>query len=310
MTTSSLPPSGWQRLFRGPDGLRAGWAVALFFVILAVVVAVLDHIAYLLHYPLQPHGALTPTHMLVTEAMLCFGALVATLCMARIDKRAWTSYGLRSRRGWAHFGQGALCGLLVLAAVMGVLWLSHAASITFSGAGAWSLVRSGVVWALAFCLVAATEELTFRGFVFFRLSHALKPVAAAVVASILFACAHLSNHGESLAGLIQVAAFGLVACLAVWRTGSLWWAMGLHAAWDWSETFLFGTADSGLAATGHLLTSQPVGPVWLSGGTVGPEGSVIVFPALLVVALVIVWTLPRTQGSSTATSGNRARGGA
>jgi hypothetical protein len=67
---------------------------------------------------------------------------------------------------------------------------------------------------------------------------------------------------------------GLVFCFALYRTGSLWWAIGIHAAWDWSQSFLYGVADSGLMAEGHLFATHPVGKPILSGGLTGPEGSV------------------------------------
>jgi uncharacterized protein len=44
---------------------------------------------------------------------------------------------------------------------------------------------------------------------------------------------------------------------------------------------------------GHLLSAVPVGSPLLSGGTAGPEGSILVIPTLLVAALVIHLTLPR-----------------
>lgn len=300
MTRSSTPSFRWKLLFLGPDGLRAGWAVALFFVILIAAVITLKSIAFLLHYPVQTHAPFTPARVMYAEAVLFSGALLATIGMARIDGRTWTGYGLCSRHGLTQFGQGAVCGLLVVAVVMGALWLSHAVSITFSGTGARSLIRSGVLWTLAFCWVATTEEIVFRGFVFFRLSRALNPFAAAIVASLLFAWVHMPNDGETMIGLSSALGFGLVACLTVWRTGSVWWALGLHAAWDWSETFLFGTTDSGFAATGNLLISQPIGPTWLSGGTAGPEGSVVIFPALVLLALIVMWILPHRQGPSVA----------
>lgn len=58
----------------------------------------------------------------------------------------------------------------------------------------------------------------------------------------------------------------------------------MHAAWDWAETYFFGVPDSGLPANGHLLNTTLSGNKWMSGGTVGPEGSVI---ELLVVCAVI-----------------------
>ncbi len=301
MTTSSVPPSRWKRIWCGRDGLRSGWAVALFFVILIIAVVVLGYIARMLHLPMAHGKSITPIQMILSEVVFCISALIATVIMGRIDKRSWSNYGLRARHGAIRFGQGAFWGVIIVAAIMAVLYLTHAATITFSGAGAWTLLKSGVLWAVAFCLVAGSEELTFRGFPFFRLARGWNPVAAAIVASLLFGCAHLSNHGENVMGITTAVSFGLVACLAVWRTGSLWWVFGLHAAWDWSETFLFGTADSGLVAPGHLLTSHAIGPTWLSGGSVGPEGSVIIFPAMAVLALVIVWTVPRATAKPDAT---------
>src|SRR5262249_6746703 len=93
--------------------------------------------------------------------------------------------------------------------------------------------------------------------------------------------------GENALGLANVAAFGLLACLALKRTGNLWLVIGFHASWDWGETYLFGVGDSGHPpAPGHLLSSivSSKSPAWLSGGSVGPEGS-----ALCAALFVILW---------------------
>jgi len=79
--------------------------------------------------------------------------------------------------------------------------------------------------------------------------------------------------------------FGLVAAFALWRTGNLWFPIGMHASWDWGESYFYGTPDSGQLARGHFLNSSPHGPNWLSGGTVGPEGS------WLVLAVLIIWVI-------------------
>ncbi|HTU60556.1 MAG TPA: hypothetical protein VMF89_19025, partial [Polyangiales bacterium] len=84
---------------------------------------------------------------------------------------------------------------------------------------------------------------------------------------------------------------------SLWRTGSLWWAIGLHAAWDWAQSFLFGVADSGSVSAYRLMSTHPVGSPWLSGGATGPEGSVFVLPVMLLITLVAVLTLPRTNRS-------------
>jgi membrane protease YdiL (CAAX protease family) len=94
---------------------------------------------------------------------------------------------------------------------------------------------------------------------------------------------HLKNDGEQWRGLLAAAFIGLFFCLTLRRTGNLWFAVGFHAAWDWGETFFYSVPDSGMVAPGHLLRSSLYGPDWVSGGSVGPEGSVL---CLVVVALL------------------------
>jgi uncharacterized protein len=46
---------------------------------------------------------------------------------------------------------------------------------------------------------------------------------------------------------------------------------------------------------GHWLVSHPLGVTWLSGGTVGPEGSVIVFVVMAILVPVIAVMLRRVR---------------
>lgn len=114
---------------------------------------------------------------------------------------------------------------------------------------------------------------------------------AAWATSTVFGFIHVTNSGENWVGIFAAAGIGFVFCLSVWVTGSVWWAIGCHAAWDWAETFFYGTADSGLVPKGHFLTTAPAGNIFWSGGTVGPEGSVLILPILLlfVLALLLIY---------------------
>jgi uncharacterized protein len=47
--------------------------------------------------------------------------------------------------------------------------------------------------------------------------------------------------------MLTVVLVAMVFCFSLWRTGSLWWAIGFLAAWDWSESFLYIVPGSGLA---------------------------------------------------------------
>ena len=146
-------------------------------------------------------------------------------------------------------------------------------------------VKFALFWGVVFLLVGVIEEFLLRGYAQFTLARGIGFWPAAVLLSMLFAAAHLGNPGENRLGLAAIVPIGLFWCFTLARTGNLWFAVGLHAAWDWAESFFYGTPDSGLIAQGHLLNSSYRGPVWLSGGTDGPEGSMLVF---LLVALMFV----------------------
>jgi membrane protease YdiL (CAAX protease family) len=113
---------------------------------------------------------------------------------------------------------------------------------------------------------------------------------------VLFGAGHLTNAGESPVGLVGAAAVGLVFCISLWYTGSLWWALGCHASWDWAESYFYGTSDSGIVAQGHFFSSHPIGPPLWSGGATGPEGSLLALVPVALMALCMwLWWHKRVQ---------------
>ena len=102
-----------------------------------------------------------------------------------------------------------------------------------------------------------------------------------------------ATTGEAVTGIVNAVIAGLVFAFSLRWTGTLWWAIGAHMSWDWGESFFYGVADSGIITPHHFLTGTPSGPAWLSGGTVGPEGSVFAAGALLLLGVVVRFTSPR-----------------
>lgn len=288
------PRFRFKAIWIGSDGLRAGWAVSLFFAIAIGLMAAIGFIASrVFHFHPPTSGQITASPMIVMELLSAGSILIATKVMSLFDKKSWLDYGLRAPRRTVHLLQGLLWGVTLMAAMMIVLLLTHGVTIAFTSAGVLSVVQSGLLWAVAFAFVAMTEEFLCRGYAFFMLASGTNAMFATILLSVLFGSAHGHNDGESYAGLIVAGLFGAVLSFSVWRTGSLWWALGFHAAWDWSESFVFGASDSGQVTSGSWMVSHAAGPAWLSGGTVGPEGSLLVFPALAVLTLVVMLTLPR-----------------
>ncbi len=132
-----------------------------------------------------------------------------------------------------------------------------------------------------FIFTGIFEESLLRGYLQYTLTRGMGFWWGALLMSVLFGAIHGSNKGESPVGLFSAGAAGLVFCLSLWYTGSLWWAIGFHATWDWAQTFFYGTPDSGMVARGHLMSEHPVGPLLWSGGPTGPEGSLYIVPLLL-----------------------------
>jgi len=227
--------------------------------------------------------------------------------------------------GWLRFGPPALTGAQILrfAALWGcafqlvacveeglfrcylqftltrglTLWWALAAEIALCLDLALHVRTHGTwgVYAIALlglfpCLVLHLKNI--RGSAFWQ---------AAWVTSTFFGMIHTFNGGENWIGIFAAASIGFVFCVSVRVTGSAWWAIGCHAAWDWTETYFYGTADSGLPARGHFLTTWPLGNPLLSGGTDGPEGSLLVFGAILLL-LAGVLTLYARRGPAAAQS--------
>ncbi|MGB8845772.1 MAG: CPBP family intramembrane glutamate endopeptidase, partial [Terracidiphilus sp.] len=90
-----------------------------------------------------------------------------------------------------------------------------------------------------------------------------------------------------------------VFCMSVRFTGSAWWAIGCHAAWDWAETYFYGAVDSGMVGQGHLLSAAPSGNPLLSGGTDGPEGSLLGLPLMVLLGVVVLLLYARRKPSAT-----------
>ena len=175
-------------------------------------------------------------------------------------------------------------GFLALSLLVGILW--KAGWLAFDGVslGGVRACEYALAWGLLFLIVGFFEESALRGYLQYTLARGIGFWPAALLLSMLFSLWHMGNNGESALGLVEVGLSGLYFCLTLWYTKSLWWAVGFHAGWDWAQSYFYGTADSGLVMQGHLLSSHAAGNALWSGGTAGPEGSMLITPLVVVMA--------------------------
>jgi membrane protease YdiL (CAAX protease family) len=202
-----------------------------------------------------------------------------------VEGKRIAAYGFGGDRIGLRALWGLLSGIVCLSGLVGVMW--GAGMLTFGGEEQHGLAALlyGIGWAAACGLTGLYEEALLRGYLQNRLARSFGFWPAAVVLSAAFGLWHLTNDAESALGLFVAAAGGFIFCISLWYTGSLWWAIGFHAGWDWAQGFLFGLPDSGIALQGTFLNMHASGnPAW-SGGATGPEGSLLMLPVLILLAL-------------------------
>jgi uncharacterized protein len=159
---------------------------------------------------------------------------------------------------------------------------------SFAGFGTQTFYYAAL-WGVGFLLVGFAEEFGFRGYVQYTLTSGITFWPAMLITSALFLLAHTGNPGETPIGLAAVFAAGLLLAVALWRTGALWFSIGIHLGWDWGQSFFYGVPDSGLVTKGHLFEGQSHGAAWLSGGATGPEGSLFALLVELAFIPLILW---------------------
>ena len=284
-------------VFVGNQGIRAGWSVLLFVALYALLSNII--LRPLGHFVSFDTPGPIPLYLgLLQEGGQFLILFVATWVMSRIEHRPLLSYGYTGDHKLTRFVGGIVCGLFCLSVLIAILWWSGWLVFDRQLLNGFTAIKYALGWGFVFLLVGLYEESLLRGYLQFTLTRGIGFWWAALLLSIAFALAHLGNGGESLLGLVEVGIGGLVFCLSLWFTRSLFWAVGFHAGWDWGQSFLYGTPDSGLLMKNHLLASHATGKVLWSGGTVGPEGSALVLPLviLLGIGMWLWWGRIRRNG--------------
>lgn len=165
-----------------------------------------------------------------------------------------------------ELGGGMLVGMLLFAATICVLALLGMYDV--SGVNDWSVLMIPLTSSI---ISAFFEEIIFRGILFRIVEESLGTWLALLISAALFGLLHLGNPDATLiASLAIVANAGILLAAAYILTRRLWLAIGIHLAWNFTQSGIFGVTD----APG-LLQADLSGPAWLSGGNYGPEASVV-----------------------------------
>jgi CAAX protease family protein len=298
---SAIQRSPVQNAFMGPNGIRAGWR---FFLFLVLFIAIVNGIGFGLTRIPAVHAwrhtqdplVMTAPGQIFQESILVVALVISVLLMSLIEKRGFADYYLPLDQAFGkRFWQGIPYGFAMLSLLLVFIAALHGfslGSVALSGADAF---KYGLLYAIGFLMVGLFEEFSFRGYMQSTLGSGMGFWPAAIVLSILFGAIHLQNLHEAPIGAAMAGSFGVLAAFSLKRTGNIWFPIGMHAAWDWGETYFYSTPDSGFLAQGHLFNSSFHRSTWLTGGVVGPEGSAFALVVLVIGGVGIHFLFPAKQ---------------
>lgn len=285
-----------RRALLGSDGkLRLALRVAIFYLGNVYVVYPL------LAWPTARAAELFGVHPAFSAPTLALNGvrnLVAVLIFlglfAAYERRRIDSYGFPVNRALSRQTlEGALAAIFAAGGVaLGMLALGgmHIAGLALHGS---AIVESAVGWILALILAASTEELLFRSYPLLTLRKSIGFWPTAWLIALVFAADHyFDKPGENVWDVIMLVSVSLMASDSLRRTGTLWFAIAFHATFNVMQIFVIGTPNGGRYPIGRLFKAEFTGPAWLTGGSLGTEASLLIYPAIALVWLYLVWRYP------------------
>ncbi len=271
-----------RRRFLHPGPLRwlraTGWMLLLF-----VLFTLVYSGAQVVGNPLFKHGG-HALEVLEVLAICCAGLGLYAL-VVRLAEGRWPEE-LDLRRAPLDLLVGLAIGAAMLSAAVGGLYALGVYDITGPRpASAWGTIAMAIESGFM-------EELIMRAILLRLLMRAFGIWPALIVQAVLFGAVHLANPNATLTAAAAIAVeAGLMLAGFYLLTGRLWMSIGVHAAWNFTQGWVWGASVSGIPVVESWLVSKPKpgAPEFLSGGAFGPEASL---PAMVVgtlTAVLVLW---------------------
>ena len=279
-------------LFSSPTrDLRALWRIPLYAGLLLVFFTLFNMVVE--RFPSLSRSPNSPSLLFVEESVGFAIVALASWILSRIERRPLGDYGLPLTANFAkEFCQGCVFGLCEISLLIGLIAISGGYSFGSLSLSGVAILRWAVVWALVFLFVGLFEEFGFRGYILHGLAQLIGFWPAAISLGLVFGYVHSYNPGETWPGELGVFCIAVVFAFTLRRTGSLWLAVGWHAAFDFAESFLYSVPDSGAVLPGHLSNAYLHGPAWKTGGSDGPEASLFSFAVMAFMTVIFHFLYP------------------
>lgn len=138
-------------------------------------------------------------------------------------------------------------------------------------------------------LAGVGEELAFRGALFRIVEEGFGTTSALVTSAAVFGLLHALNPGATVVSTTAIAIeAGILLGAAYALTRNLWFPIGLHFGWNFTEGGIFGVSVSGGPTGKGIFSVSLAGHRLLTGGDFGPEASVIAIAVCLAAGIVLL----------------------
>jgi len=284
------------QLVLGPDRLlQPIWRAALYFLLTFVALPFLfDPGVEAIFRWMHMRVALTPGLIALSEGESFLAALIATGLFAWYEGRRIDSYGMPIREALSpRVWEGVLAGVVIAGGVALGMILLGGMQVHGVALGGGMLAHFALAWLATMVLVGVAEEFWFRAYFLQTLWKAIGFWPASLIIAAVFAGIHyFFKRGENVWDVITLVWFSLLISYSVLKTGTLWFAVGLHISFDYMQFFVIGTPNGAMIPQGRLLDVSFNGPAWLTGGVLGTEASFLMYPLLALLTVYVWWRFP------------------
>jgi len=190
-----------------------------------------------------------------------------------------------------ELGAGLFAGFLLFTLMTGLVALLGGIEIVgtrpFGQTQFWAWAALGIASGIF-------EETLFRGILLRQLERLVGTWWALAATAVLFGAVHMTNPDATWTGAVSIMIeAGILLGAAYLYTRRLWLAAGMHAAWNFTQAWVFSVPVSGTGQPIGILVTRRTGPEWLTGGDFGLEASMAAVFVATVAGLWLLWKAHR-----------------
>ncbi len=279
--------------------LRSGWRALIFMIVLTLPQLLMFKSGQTANKQTDSVFEISLSMIFVYVILIGWVVLISWASLRFLDRLNLRSLGFSFHSNWRReIVQGFAVSALMIATIVLLQMLSGGTGLKpnpvwWNGGlqiAGLTLVAKDALIALALLVLAgAFEELVYRGYAFQTLLRGMSPIVPILFLSVYFGLGHWANPNRTFFSTANTVLAGVWLSVAYLKTRSLWFPTALHFGWNWVMGALFGLPVSGLLIPQHpILLSSIAEPLWMTGGSYGPEGGVAATIVLLI-STIAIW---------------------